>query len=241
MAGTVIANRLRWLINAQKWNSPQVNDALTSAPLAIPTCGDLSVELLITEDGTNLFDYTNVANLTLEISTRNYPLNSNVVVAQQILVESISTGCTVANFNNGSAQAIQFVIPNAQMQLLVSGQTNYILAIYAESTDIPVKRRALCVVIVSVVDADLPAANPALPITFKIGNKMSFLCSDGQTRDVNIVQTPNGKWTLQIGAGYNGFGQGTISIFCSDNLWRDLTVILVDGVWVIDIGQAGHN
>lgn len=243
---TPILNRIRLAIIAQQWNRPSLVDALTNKAPVFPANGDLSIELLITEDGVNLFDYSEVSDITAEISTRTNPLNQNIVVSQQVLVGSIVTGCTLAAFTAGATtftQAVQIIIPNAMLQLLMtSGTTNLTLAIYADSTDAVTRRRSLLVMDLQAIDADLPSANPNLPPTFKLGNKMSFLCSDGLTRDMTITQTPNNRWTININqAGYLGAGQTVYSLFCSDNLFRDLTLQFEGGAWTLDVNQAGHS
>jgi hypothetical protein len=238
----VIASRIRALINAQQWNRPQLTDALTGAAIVIPSGADLQFELLLTEDGVNLFDYTNAASVTVELSARANPLNNNVVFAQQTPITAIQTAVTVAQFLAGTQQAVLLQVPNTSTQLAVtSGATSYTLAIYVTSTDSPPKNRPILILDIQAVDADLPLANPALPPGFKIGTKMPFVCADGQTRDATVAQAPNGRWTLNLGNPYNGPGQGTYSFFCNDNLYRDVTCVLSDGVWTLDINPAGHS
>ena len=95
---------------------------------------------------------------------------------------------------------------------------------------------------ISAVDAGLPLANPSLPLPFKVGTKLPFVCSDAQTRDVTFFRMANGRWTLDVSqAGYNGPGQAAYSLFCADGLYRDLTLPLVQGIWTLDVGQAGHS
>jgi hypothetical protein len=239
---TVIASRVRALLNAQKWNRPALNDALTGAAIVIPSGADLQFEFLLTEDGVNLFDYTNAASVTVELSARANPLNNNVVFAQQVAIAAIQTAVTVAQFQAGSAPAVLVQVPNTSTQLAItSSATNYTLAVYVTSVDTPPKNRPVLLLDVQVVDADLPIAHPALPVAFKAGTRLPFVCADGQTRDVTVVQAANGRWTLNISNPYNGPGQTAYSFFCSDNLFRDVTCVLSDGAWTLDINPAGHS
>ena len=240
---TQIASRLRLLLNAQKWNRPQLLDALTSAAPVIASGADLQVELLLTADGVALFDYTNVASITIELSQRQSPLTNNVIFSQTVAVDNITTAATLANFNAATAEAIKTIIPNANTQLaLTSSFTSYTLAIFATSIDGTARQQPLLVMDVQVVDAGLPLGNPSLPIGFKVGSKVSFLCADALTRDVAFTLMGNGRWALQVEqAGHNGPGQTTYSLFCSDGNFRDLTVINVGGVWTLDVGQTGHS
>jgi hypothetical protein len=243
MPGTVIASRLRLLLTAAKWNRPQLTDALTNAAPVIPSGADVQVELLLTKDGVALFDYTNVASVTIELSARSSPLNNAVIWSQAVNIASINTGATLANFQGGTDQAILTVIPNANTQLGLNQQsTNYTLVIYATSTDATPRQEPLLVMDLQVVDAGLPQTNPTLPATFKAGSYLPFVCSDGKTRNVTFNLMPNGRWALDIQqAGYNGPGQAIYSLFCSDAQYRDLQVLLVQGVWTLDIGQNGHS
>ena len=238
-----IASRLRLLLNAQKWNRPALNDALTSAAPVVPSGADLQVELLITKDGAALFDYTNCASVTIELSTRISPLKNNVIFSTTIAVANITTAASLVNFQGGTAQAILTVIPNAYTQLgLNLSSTQYTLAIFATSIDATPQQEPLLVQDITVVDAGLPIGNPSLPISFKAGSKLDFVCSDAKTRSVTFFVMGNGRWTLDIEqAGHNGAGQNAYSIFCSDGQWRDLTVILAQGAWTIDVAQNGHS
>ncbi|HEV2691937.1 MAG TPA: hypothetical protein VG347_03500 [Verrucomicrobiae bacterium] len=246
MPGAIIADRLRLLLNSQKWNRPGVTDIITAATPVIPSGSDLQIELFITADGTVPFDFTNVASVTVALCLRASPLNNNIVFQQAIAVAGIATGATLAAFQGGAAaatgQQITLTLPNAVTQLgLTSSNTQYTLVVYATSTDATAKQQPLLVQDITSADAGLPVGNPALPVGFKLGNKMSFLCADGKTRDVTLALLNNGRWTIDVSqAGYNGAGQALFSLFCSDGNFRDLTVQLVQGEWTIDINQNGH-
>lgn len=238
-----IASRLRLLLNGNNWFNPSLKDALTNAAPLMPSGADLQVELLITKDGTALFDYTNCASVTIELATRTSPLNTSVIFSKTIAVDNITTAATLADFNNGSDQAIKTVIENAYTQLgLNKSDTTYTLCIFTTSTDDPARQQPLLVQDIKVVDAGLPIGDPSLPLAFKVGSKLSFLCADAQTRDVMLVAGPGGRWTLNINqAGYNGAGQAVYSLFCGDGNFRDLKLVQQDGVWTLDVGQNGHS
>jgi hypothetical protein len=237
-----IAQRIRLLLDAQKWFQPSLTDQLTGVAPLIASGADLQFELFICDGNPTVLDYTNVATVTVELSQRINPLNNNIIFSEQIAIGAIVTGATLANFLNGTAQPILITVPNALTQLLVPANgAAYNLAVYASSGDTPPKNRPILLLNIQVVDADLPLGNPSLPLTFKVGSKISFICADGQTRDLSVQQAPNGRWTLNLGNPYNGPGQTTYSFFCSDNLFRDVTCVLSDGVWTLDINPAGHS
>jgi hypothetical protein len=247
MPGIVIASRIRLLLNAQKWNAGQLTDQITLAAPVIPSGADLQLELFLTLDGTTVFDFTNVGSVTIELSTSTSPINNNIVWSQAINIANITTNATLANFQNGTSaatgQQITALIPNALTQLGLNNQgTNYKLVVYATSTDATPRNQPLLVTSISTVDAGLPQTNPTLPATFKAGSYLPFVCSDGKTRNVTFNLMPNGHWALDIEqAGHNGPGQAIYSLFCSDAQYRDLQVLLVQGVWTLDIGQNGHS
>lgn len=238
-----IASRLRLLLNASTWFNPSLKDAITSAAPVIPSGADLQVELLITKDGAVLFDYTNCASITIELADRTSPLNTSVIFSQTVVVAEITTGASLVDFNSGTAQAIKTVIGNAYTQLgLNKSSTQYTLCIFATSIDATAQQQPLLVQDITVVDAGLPIGNPSLPQSFRAGSKLSFLCADGQTRDVQFALMGNGRWALNVSqAGYNGAGQAVYSLYCTDGNWRDITLIQQDGVWTLDVGQTGHS
>ena len=237
-----IAQRIRLLLDSEAWNRPAMIDQLTNLAPVIASGADLQFEMFICTDNPGLFDYTNCASITLELSAKSNPLINNVLFSQQVVVASINTACTLANFNAGTDQAITLLVPNANTQLAVTAPSaSYTLAIYATSNDATPKLQPILVMDLNAVDAGLPLENPALPQIFKVGSSVPFVCSDGKTRNVTMQLTPNGKWTIAIGASYNGPGQQTYSLYCSDGLFRDLTVIQADGYWTVDINQAGHS
>jgi hypothetical protein len=246
MPGTVIASRIRPLLNAQKWLTA-VLDQITNAAPVIPSGADLQVEPFITADGTAPFDFTNVASVTLELTTRNSPFNNNILFTSTIAVAQIAINATLANFNAGTAaatgQQMTFIIPNAATQLGIGvTATQYTLCIYATSTDATPKQQPLLVMTIGTADAGLPQGAALLPLTFKAGSYLAFVCSDGKTRNLSFNQMPGGRWTLDVQqAGYNGPGQAIYSLFCSDGNFRDVQIINVQGVWTLDVGQNGHS
>ena len=247
MPGAIIADRIRLLLNAQKWNRPGIPDQITTAVPVLPVGSDLQVEIFITADGVTPFDFTNVASVTFALCNRVAPLANNILFQATIAVANIATAATLAQFQAGTSagtgQQITLAILNAITQISIAGSaTNLTLVVYATSTDATAKQQPLLVQDITTADAGLPIGNPSLPVTFKVGSKISFLCSDTQTRDVTLVKMNNGAWTLNVAqAGYNGPGLTVYSVYCSDGNYRDLTVQLVQGEWTLDIAQNGHS
>jgi len=188
-------------------------------------------------------DYTNIATVYIALQSTNSPHNGTVYWNVAIANAGINNACTFANWTAGTDQQIQLAIPSAQNAFQATGgQQNYWLVIYGVTNDATPRQIVFCATQVQVKDSGLPIGVPTLPVTFKIGNKVTFVCADGKSRDVTFTQMGNGRWSLDVSqAGYNGAGQATYSLFCADGLFRDLQVLNVQGIWTLDVGQNGHN
>ena len=244
MAAT-IAQRIRLLLDAQKWNQPSnLVDQLTGVAPIIASGADLQFEFEIQDGAPTLLDYGNVASVVVELTANSSPRNNNIIFSQALAVANITTAYTLANFLSGAGQACLILVPNASSQIaLTSSSSNYVLAVYAVSTDATAKNRPILLLNIQVVDAGLPTPNPVLPQPFKVGTKLSFVCGDGLTRDLTIGAGPiGGQWVSQINqVGYNGPGQALFSLYCADGSWRDLSLQLQDGFYVLAINQNGHS
>jgi len=208
----------------------------SNGPLADATICDLSV----------------YSAINFKIEWNGNPHANTPFVAQSIPAANFMA-CTTAQWQAGTNEHIQVCIPAAQnvLQPGSGSQGQFWLCVYgvltaaAAAAATPPRAAGdfipLAYYAINVVDSGIPVANPNLAVSVPIGSKMSFVCADGNTRDVSLVQTPAGGWTFQIGAPYNGPGQAKYSLLCSDALYRDLTVVLAQGFWSVDINQAGHN
>ena len=256
MAGTLIAQRIRLLLDAQKWNQPQLTELLTADVPVIAAGADLQFELELQDGAGVLLDYTNVASVVVQLSANTSPRNNNIIYTASLAVANIKTTCSLSDFNGyvGLLQAVLIVIPNAQTQIALSGPSAvYWLTVYATSTDPTAKDRPILSAPIQVVDAGLPTPAPSLTQAMKVGGKLPFVCSpanggDGLTRDLTIGPGPMaGQWVTKINqAGYNGPGQVAYSFYCDpaaggDGLFRDLTLQLQDGYYTLAINQNGHS
>ena len=236
---------IRFAADIDNWKSATPTDANTGLAVIIPSGADLLLQMFFSQgaisDATAL-DYTNIATVYVSLQSSNSPHNATIYWSASIANAAI-TACPVANWLAGNGQHIQVAIPNAQNAFLAtSSQQNYWLVIYGVTNDATPRQIIFAACQVTVADSGLPIAVPTLPQTFKVGTKVSFVCSDGLTRDLSMSKLGNGAWSLAVGqVGYNGGGQGTYSFFCADGLFRDLTVQLVQGVWTVDIAQGGHS
>ena len=237
---------IRFATDINSWKSAVPLDANTSAAVLIPTGADLTFQLFFSQgaisDATRI-DFSNIATVYVVLQSTNSPHNGTIYWSKSIANADINNACTVANWQAGTDQQISLAIPNALNAFQApQGSQNYWLVIYGVTTDATPKQIVLCASQVAVVDSGLPIGAPTLPVTFKAGTKLSFVCSDGQTRDISFFHMGNGRWNLDIlQAGYNGAGQAVYSLYCPDGQYRDLTMVSVQGVWTLDVGQAGHS
>jgi hypothetical protein len=237
---------IRFANDINNWQAGTPLDANTGVAVVIPTGADLLLQMFFSQgaasDATRI-DYTNIATVYIALQSTNSPHNGTVYWNVAIANAGINNACTFANWTAGTDQQIQLAIPSAQNAFQATGgQQNYWLVIYGVTNDATPRQIVFCATQVQVKDSGLPIGVPTLPVTFKIGNKVTFVCADGKSRDVTFTQMGNGRWSLDVSqAGYNGAGQATYSLFCADGLFRDLQVLNVQGIWTLDVGQNGHN
>ena len=238
---------IRFANDINNWAAGTPLDAGTGAAVVIPTGADLLLQMFFSQgaiaEGTKL-DYTHISTVYVALQSTNNPHNGTVYWTKSIAGADINGACTVANWQAGSDQQIALAIPSALNAFQApAGAQNYWLVIYGITDDATPRQIIFCATQVQVKDSGLPIGVPTLPQTFKVGSKVSFVCADTQTRDVQFVKLGNGRWSLDVSqAGYNGAGQAVYSIFCAaDGLFRDLSLINAGGVWTLDVGQNGHS
>jgi hypothetical protein len=253
MQPQILAQYFRLAVDVSKPQT-QVNDQLSGGSVSIASGAAVEIDFIFSDgplaDAT-ICDLTIYDSIQFAIQQPQNP-HENAVFVPAAVPSAKFAACTSEQWAAGTSEQIQVVIPAAANNLQVGGNSGgYWLCVYgvlsaAAAAAAKPPRAAgdfvpLCYFAVTVIDSGIPIGNPAAPQPFKIGNKVPFVCSDGQTRDLTLVATPNGKWSLQIGLPYNGPGQATYSLLCADGLYRDLTVVLFEGNWTVDINQAGHN
>lgn len=235
-----------------------VNAATPAAALALPailTGAALEFDFIFS-NGTladaNLCDLSVYDSIQLKIEGPANPHTGSIFIGASVNAANFQT-CTTAQWLAGTAQQLTVAIPSAANILSPgsSAQQGYWLAVYgvlsaaAAAAATPPRAAGdfvpLCVCQLTVVDSGIPAGAPQLAQPVSVGTKISFVCGDGFTRDVCLKLTPNGRWTFDIGAPYNGAGQVTYAFYCSDGLYHDVTLVLSQGAWTLDINQNGHS
>ena len=237
---------IRFATDITKWQNVTPIDANTGSAAVIPTGADLTMQLMFSLGAlsdANAIDFTNIATVYVALQSTGSPHNGTIYWQASIANGFINNTCTTAAWNAGTDQQIQIYIPNASNAFNASsGSQTYWLVIYAVTNDATPKQIVFSSSQLSVVDSGMPIGTPSLPVTFKVGTKLSFVCSDGQTRDLTFSKLANGRWSLDVSqAGYNGPGQSPYSFYCSDGMYRDLQIVLQQGVWTLDVGQNGHS
>jgi len=245
MAIQLNAQRIRFACDASNAIQNTINDAITGKAITLPSGSAFQIEAVFSFgplNDANLLDLSVYSAINVQLQANVDPHAGTVYYAGQIVAANFNLACTAEQWATVAAASshISLFVPSAQ-NVVPATAANFWLCIYGVSTDAAQDLVLLFAVNIAGKDSGVPNVNPALPQTFKVGAKMPFTCSDGNTRDVTIQQAPNGRWTLFIGNPYNGPGQAVYSFYCSDALYRDLTVILVDGAWTVDVNPAGHS
>ena len=188
----------------------------------------------------NQLDLSIFSAISIQLQANLDPHNGTVYYAGSVAAANFQTA-TTTNWQNGSAQQIKLLIPSAQNIVPPSAEAFW-LCIYGTVTATG-DYVLLFAANIAGADSGVPQGVPSLPVSFKAGTKLSFVCSDGLTRDLTVGAGPMaGQWVTQINqAGYNGVGQSAFSLYCSDGLFRDLTLQLQDGTWDLAINQNGHS
>jgi hypothetical protein len=265
MALQVYAQYFRLPVNVARPADP-VQDLLSSAVPTVATGAALEFDLAFS-DGTfndaNLLDLSVFDSVEFRIQAKTNPHSASTYISQSIAAANFQVLDTAAHFNDGTKQQITVAISGAQNVLQTSGAAgNYWLCIFGKLTAAAAAAQnppklagdpvPLCYFQINVIDSGIPAIAAQLPQNFKVGSKISFVCSpdfggDGLTRDFYMVKLPRGNYAFQIGAGYAGPGQNKFSFLCDpanggDNLYRDMYLQRADnGLYVPVIDANGHN
>jgi hypothetical protein len=248
MAGIALtAQRIRLAIDASVPFQNSGKDAITANAIALPSGSALNFELLFYFQeliDANLLDLTQYTQINLALCANADPHSGTIYYEASIAEASFNTGCTVENWNTDTAanSQVQFFVPSAA-NVVPAGNTNYWLVIYAVSADGAADDVLLYAGKITGQDSGIPAAagaNAGSPT--KVGSKLSFVCSwDNQTRDLTLVETPNGLVSYQIGAPYNGPGQASYAMQLNGGLYYNLSLILENGQATLDVSQNGHS
>jgi hypothetical protein len=157
------AQRIRCLIDISKWQAA-LTDLIPGAGAPVIANGaDLQFELAFF-DGTggaafsdsNSLDFSTTNNLVVALQTTSDPHNS-LQFWSSIIAGGALTACTVANWNNGTAQHAKVAVPasNNSLQLTGSGSGLW-LVVYSVSSDATPLTRVLSASRVNIVDSGLP-------------------------------------------------------------------------------------
>ena len=228
-------------------------DAITGAAIALPSGSALQLELAFYFGAgaaladANLLDLSVYSAVNIQFQDNADPHNGTVYYAGAVAYANINNALTTAQWNTKAAANahITLFIPSAQ-NVVPPATTNYWICIYGISTDAAADPILLFATRINGKDSGIPANVAAMAGALKLGGKIPFVCQDGLTRDLTIGTGPNGIWITQVNqAGYNGAGQAAYSVLCpaasgGDNLYRDLTLQLQDGSYVLAVNQNGH-
>ena len=231
-----------WLpINKEAWKAP-VSDLLATAQVSVPTGCAIQFNFAFyqgTIADANLMDLSNYTAIRVSVLA---PDLSATYIDMQIPNASFGT-CTTAEFEAFTAAQLQIFIPAAQNVLTTTNGApgNYILRVYGIDADAATDPDILCLFQISAYNTGI-AQNPQSPLPTKVGTKLSFVCAwDNLTRDLTLIQTPNGQVTTTISAPYNGPGQASYSMQLNGGLFYDLSLALDSGQVTLAINQAGHS
>lgn len=237
---------IRFANDINNWQAGTPLDAGTGSAVVIPTGADLLLQMFFSQGGAaeaTKLDYTHITTVYVSLQSTGSPHNGTIYWSKSIGNADINNACAYADWQAGTDQQLALAIPSALNAFQApQGSQNYWLVIYGFTDDATPRQIVFCATQVQVKDSGLPIGVPTLPVPFKVGSALNFVCSDTKTRTVNFQQLGSGRWTLDVEqAGHNGAGQATYALYCSDGLFRDLSVIQVQGVWTLDVGQNGHS
>lgn len=239
----------RWASNL----AGSTQDIISGQSIIIANGADLSFELAFYDamgaamaDG-NLIDFTDIDHVVVALQETLNPHNATQYWSYTINNASINNTLTTAQWTGAQPNTlchVNVLVPNTNnsFTLDLKNQQYFWLCIYGVTNDATPKQVPYAFFQVAIVDTGMPVSNPVLPTPFKAGSTLYFLCSDGLSRAVQVTQQSNGNWTLTVNqAGTTNAGLATISMFCSDNNYRDLTLQNIGGAWTLVVNQDGHN
>lgn len=239
------AQRIRLAVDASNPDGQQLINVINGGVAKLPSGAALQFELLFYFQNlldASLLDLSIYSQIVIALQDNTDPHNSAIFYQGAVALANFNQAATVENWNANAVNSAQvtLVIPSAQ-NVVPPGNTTYWLCIYGVSNDGMNNYVPLMTVAINGKDSGLPQGAPVLSQPLKVGPKLSFVCGDGQTRDLTINNGPGGSWTIYINqAGYNGPGQASFSFLCKDGFFRDLSLQLQDGQWVEAINQNGH-
>lgn len=236
-----------------QWIPPSTPvDIIMGSTIKLANGADLQWEFLFctsavpSDNPSNIVDFSDIANVVVSLQGTSDPHNLTQFWSFMVPNANIVNNVTAANWNltqpNTLAQ-VTVKVPNALNQFtLTQAQGAFWLSVYGITTDATAQVVPYGFFPVVIIDTGIPVVTPVGPQPFKVGSKLSFVCSDGLTRDLSLQKTANGLWTANVNqVGYNGGGQALYSFLCSDTFYRDLSITLQQGVWTLNINQAGHS
>jgi hypothetical protein len=242
------ANRIRFACDASNpFGGSGASNLINGSSLSMPSGSALQFELLFYFQqlaDANLLDLSIYSEIVIALQDNSDPHSGTIYYQGSIAAANFNEAATVANWNTGTAASahVTLFIPSAQ-NVVPPAATSYWIVIYGVSTDPAADDILLFAANIAGKDSGIPQGVPTLPQYFKAGTKLSFICGDGLTRDLQLGAGPAGVgWITTINqAGYNGVGQAIFSIYCTDGLWRDLSLQEEEGQWVLAINQNGHS
>jgi hypothetical protein len=249
MAGIQLnAQRIRFACDTSKpFGGSGVTNLINGTALAMPSGSALQFEILFYFQqliDANLLDLSIYSEIVLALQDTSDPHSGTIYYQGSIVAANFNAAATVETWNNSTAASahITLAVPSAQ-NIVPPANTSYWIVIYGVSTDAAADDILLFAANINGQDSGIPQGVPTLPQYFKAGTKLSFICGDGLTRDLQLGAGPAGVgWITTINqAGYNGVGQAIFSLFCTDGLWRDLSLQLEAGEYVLAINQNGHS
>ena len=252
MAIQTNSQRVRFPINVDDW-SVAPTDLIAQAAILLANGADLQFENIFyhgdlgTLADSNLVDFTNIASVNYALQPNNDPHNASAYWSFSVPNANITNTMTVELWNVqpyvSTSTQITLAVPNVNNSIVaIAPSSTFWLCVYGLTTDNPAKQVPYLFCPVSVFDTGMPIVNPTIPSPLKVGSTLNFVCSDGLTRSVTVQSVGAGLWSLQPNqAGFNGPGQQFYAIYCSDGLYRNISVINVAGTWTLDINQTGHS
>ncbi len=237
------AHRIRFAIDASNPLGQQPVNILNNRAIELPSGTSLQFELQFyfqTLADAALLDLTQFAELVISLQDNADPHDGTIYYTGTVAAANF-VAATTANWLSGTAQQVTLNIPSAQ-NAVPPAQTSYWIVIYGVSTDANTDNVLLLACNINGRDSGIPSGVAALEAGFKAGTKLGFVCGDGLTRDLQLAAGPGGIWVTAINqAGYNGPGQAIFSLYCADGHWRDLSLQLQNGSYVLAVNPNGHS
>jgi len=243
MAVQLAAHRIRFAIDASNPMGQQPINVLNNRNIELPSGTSLQLELMFyfqaLADNT-LLDLTQFSQINIAFQDNADPHSGTVYYTGSVASANFVAAST-ANWLAGSAQQVTLNITSAQ-NVVPPASSSWWLVIYGVSTDANADNVLLLACNINGRDSGIPTGASGLGAGFKAGTKLSFVCGDGLTRDLQIAAGPGGIWVTAINqVGYNGPGQAVFSLYCADGHWRDISLQNQSGNYVLAVNPNGHS